>query len=162
MLFQKLAVTDCPLYLRLLAGPDTNVLSFVLKENETGDVEVGLGPFAGVQTQPSWHSGWVQVGTTLPAPHMWGHMAAGKRLEKIELGKCWAWVLCLIQDCQHPGVASQGLCLARPVERDFMCFISENSEWRETKKRLGFSPGCFAPGRPEAQQAPSLGSTGHG
>lgn len=87
VLFQKLAVTDCPLYLRLLAGPDTNVLSFVLKENETGDVEVRLGPFAGVQTQPSWHSGWVQVGITLLAPHMWGHMAAGKRLEeKVELG----------------------------------------------------------------------------
>lgn len=68
MLFQKLAVTDCPLYLRLLAGPDTNELSFVLKESETGDVEVGLGPFAGVQTQPSWHSGRGQVGITLPAP----------------------------------------------------------------------------------------------
>ena len=44
MLFQKLSITDCPLYLRLLAGPDTDVLSFVLKENETGEVEVGLGP----------------------------------------------------------------------------------------------------------------------
>lgn len=39
MLFQKLSVADCPLYLRLLAGPDTDVLSFVLKENETGEVE---------------------------------------------------------------------------------------------------------------------------
>lgn len=44
MLFQKLSIADCPLYLRLLAGPDTDVLSFVLKENETGEVEVGLGP----------------------------------------------------------------------------------------------------------------------
>lgn len=42
MLFQKLSVADCPLYLRLLAGPDTDVLSFVLKENETGEVEVSL------------------------------------------------------------------------------------------------------------------------
>ncbi|XP_004641196.1 ras association domain-containing protein 5 isoform X1 [Octodon degus] len=39
VLFQKLSVADCPLYLRLLAGPDTEVLSFVLKENDTGEVE---------------------------------------------------------------------------------------------------------------------------
>ncbi|CAK7307562.1 Ras association domain-containing protein 5 [Vulpes lagopus] len=39
VLFQKLSVADCPLYLRLLAGPDNDVLSFVLKENETGEVE---------------------------------------------------------------------------------------------------------------------------
>ncbi|POI23379.1 hypothetical protein CIB84_012873, partial [Bambusicola thoracicus] len=35
----KLPLTEFPLYLRLLAGPDTDVLSFVLKENETGEVE---------------------------------------------------------------------------------------------------------------------------
>lgn len=71
MLFQKLAVTDCPLYLRLLAGPDTNVLSFVLKENETGDVEVRLGPFAGVQTQPSGTVGGYRW--ALPSlPHICG------------------------------------------------------------------------------------------
>lgn len=40
VLFQKLPPTEYPLYLRLLAGPDTDVLSFVLKENETGEVEV--------------------------------------------------------------------------------------------------------------------------
>ncbi|KAG8518104.1 Ras association domain-containing protein 5 [Galemys pyrenaicus] len=39
VLFQKLSAADCPLYLRLLAGPDTDVLSFVLKENEMGEVE---------------------------------------------------------------------------------------------------------------------------
>ncbi|NXF87700.1 RASF5 protein, partial [Eubucco bourcierii] len=39
VLLQKLPLTEYPLYLRLLAGPDTNVLSFVLKENETGEVE---------------------------------------------------------------------------------------------------------------------------
>lgn len=39
VLFQKLSIADRPLYLRLLAGPDTDVLSFVLKENETGEVE---------------------------------------------------------------------------------------------------------------------------
>ncbi|XP_001920863.5 ras association domain-containing protein 5 isoform X1 [Danio rerio] len=38
-LFQKLPLSDCPLYLRLLAGPDLDNLSFVLKENETGEVE---------------------------------------------------------------------------------------------------------------------------
>lgn len=42
VLFQKLPLTEYPLYLRLLAGPDTDVLSFVLKENETGEVEVRL------------------------------------------------------------------------------------------------------------------------
>lgn len=40
VLVQKLPLTEYPLYLRLLAGPDTDVLSFVLKENETGEVEV--------------------------------------------------------------------------------------------------------------------------
>ncbi|XP_017596618.1 PREDICTED: ras association domain-containing protein 5 isoform X2 [Corvus brachyrhynchos] len=39
VLFQKLPLTEYPLYLRLLGGPDTDVLSFVLKENETGEVE---------------------------------------------------------------------------------------------------------------------------
>ncbi|XP_056413992.1 ras association domain-containing protein 5 isoform X2 [Hyla sarda] len=38
-LFQKLALTEHPLYLRLIAGPDTEKLSFILKENETGDVQ---------------------------------------------------------------------------------------------------------------------------
>ncbi|NXU77167.1 RASF5 protein, partial [Oreotrochilus melanogaster] len=39
VLLQKLLLSEYPLYLRLLAGPDTDVLSFVLKENETGEVE---------------------------------------------------------------------------------------------------------------------------
>ncbi|KFU89488.1 Ras association domain-containing protein 5, partial [Chaetura pelagica] len=39
VLLQKLPLTEYPLFLRLLAGPDTDVLSFVLKENETGEVE---------------------------------------------------------------------------------------------------------------------------
>ncbi|XP_066481515.1 ras association domain-containing protein 5 isoform X1 [Tiliqua scincoides] len=39
VLSQKLSLTEYPLYLRLLAGPDTDILSFVLKENETGEVE---------------------------------------------------------------------------------------------------------------------------
>lgn len=38
-LFQKLPLSERPLLLRLLAGPDTEQLSFVLKENETGEVE---------------------------------------------------------------------------------------------------------------------------
>ncbi|XP_022538440.2 ras association domain-containing protein 5 isoform X1 [Astyanax mexicanus] len=38
-LIQKLAGTEHPLFLRLLAGPDLENLSFVLKENETGEVE---------------------------------------------------------------------------------------------------------------------------
>ncbi|XP_067244334.1 ras association domain-containing protein 5 isoform X2 [Chanodichthys erythropterus] len=37
--FQKLPLSDCPLYLRLLAGPDLENLMFILKENETGEVE---------------------------------------------------------------------------------------------------------------------------
>ncbi|KAG8451380.1 hypothetical protein GDO86_003547 [Hymenochirus boettgeri] len=39
VLIQKLALTDHPLYLRLFAGPETDVLNFVLKENETGEVQ---------------------------------------------------------------------------------------------------------------------------
>nr|XP_033773812.1 ras association domain-containing protein 5 [Geotrypetes seraphini] len=39
VLLQKLPITDHPLHLRLLAGPDTDILTFVLKENETGEVE---------------------------------------------------------------------------------------------------------------------------
>ncbi|KAK3536836.1 hypothetical protein QTP86_027048 [Hemibagrus guttatus] len=38
-LFQKLPDTEHPLLLRLLAGPDLEKLSFVLKENETEEVE---------------------------------------------------------------------------------------------------------------------------
>ncbi|CAL8338560.1 unnamed protein product [Lota lota] len=38
-LFQKLPLCECPLLLRLQAGPDPKQLSFVLKENETGEVE---------------------------------------------------------------------------------------------------------------------------
>ncbi|KAK7880702.1 hypothetical protein WMY93_032652 [Mugilogobius chulae] len=38
-LFQKLPLWERPLLLRLIAGPDTDTLSFVLKENETGEVE---------------------------------------------------------------------------------------------------------------------------
>ncbi|KAM8915851.1 ras association domain-containing protein 5 isoform 2-T2 [Spinachia spinachia] len=38
-LFQKLPLCEHPLLLRLIAGPDPQHLSFVLKENETGEVE---------------------------------------------------------------------------------------------------------------------------
>ncbi|XP_034022806.1 ras association domain-containing protein 5 isoform X1 [Thalassophryne amazonica] len=38
-LFQKLPLSERPLLLRLIAGPDPDQLSFVLKENETGEVE---------------------------------------------------------------------------------------------------------------------------
>ncbi|XP_029908074.1 ras association domain-containing protein 5 isoform X4 [Myripristis murdjan] len=38
-LFQKLPLYERPLLLRLIAGPDPEQLSFVLKENETGEVE---------------------------------------------------------------------------------------------------------------------------
>lgn len=38
-LFQKLPLFERPLLLRLIAGPDPEQLSFVLKENETGEVE---------------------------------------------------------------------------------------------------------------------------
>lgn len=38
-LFQKLPLCERPLVLRLIAGPDPDQLSFVLKENETGEVE---------------------------------------------------------------------------------------------------------------------------
>ncbi|KAF3856102.1 hypothetical protein F7725_016825 [Dissostichus mawsoni] len=38
-LLQKLALCERPLLLRLITGPDPEQLSFVLKENETGEVE---------------------------------------------------------------------------------------------------------------------------
>ncbi|XP_028853350.1 ras association domain-containing protein 5 isoform X2 [Denticeps clupeoides] len=38
-LLQKLLITEHPLYLRLVMGPNPENLSFVLKENETGEVE---------------------------------------------------------------------------------------------------------------------------
>ncbi|XP_028301714.1 ras association domain-containing protein 5 isoform X3 [Gouania willdenowi] len=38
-LFQKLPLCERPLLLRLIAGPNADKLSFVLKENETGEVE---------------------------------------------------------------------------------------------------------------------------
>ncbi|XP_075997340.1 ras association domain-containing protein 5-like [Genypterus blacodes] len=38
-LFQKIPLCERPLFLRLIAGPDPEQLSFVLKENETAEVE---------------------------------------------------------------------------------------------------------------------------
>lgn len=37
---RKLSDDECPLPLRLRSGPSEKVLSFVLKENETGEVNV--------------------------------------------------------------------------------------------------------------------------
>lgn len=37
---KKIADDECPLFLRLCAGPNEKVLSLVLKENETGEVNV--------------------------------------------------------------------------------------------------------------------------
>lgn len=39
---RKLSDDERPLLLRLCAGPSEKVLSLVLKENETGDVNVGF------------------------------------------------------------------------------------------------------------------------
>lgn len=39
---KKLADDECPLFLRLCAGPNEKVLSLVLKENETGEVNVSI------------------------------------------------------------------------------------------------------------------------
>lgn len=39
---RKLSDDECPLYLRLCAGPSEKALSLVLKENETGDVNVSF------------------------------------------------------------------------------------------------------------------------
>lgn len=39
---RKLSHDECPLHLRLCAGPSEKALSLVLKENETGDVNVGF------------------------------------------------------------------------------------------------------------------------
>lgn len=39
---RKLSDSECPLRLRLASGPNEKVLSFVLKENETGEVNVSL------------------------------------------------------------------------------------------------------------------------
>lgn len=40
MYLRKLSDDERPLHLRLLAGPNEKVLSLVLKENETGEVNV--------------------------------------------------------------------------------------------------------------------------
>lgn len=37
---RKLCDEECPLFLRLCAGPSEKVMSLVLKENETGDINV--------------------------------------------------------------------------------------------------------------------------
>lgn len=39
---RKLSDEEQPLRLRLLAGPNEKTLSFVLKENETGEVNVSI------------------------------------------------------------------------------------------------------------------------
>lgn len=42
MCMRKLCDEERPLFLRLCAGPSEKVLSLVLKENETGEVNVGF------------------------------------------------------------------------------------------------------------------------
>lgn len=42
MYLRKLSDEEQPLRLRLLAGPSEKALSFVLKENETGEVNVSM------------------------------------------------------------------------------------------------------------------------
>ena len=91
VLFQKLSIADCPLYLRLLAGPDTDVLSFVLKENETGEVEVGLGTSA-CCADPA--HGACLAGWAWSSPPS----AAGGRPTAAELGRVWPKVSAC-QDC---------------------------------------------------------------
>jgi len=39
---RKLSDDECPLSLRLCAGPSEKVMSLVLKENETGEVNVSF------------------------------------------------------------------------------------------------------------------------
>lgn len=39
---RKMSDDECPLYLRLCAGPSEKILSLVLKENETGEVNVSF------------------------------------------------------------------------------------------------------------------------
>ena len=91
VLFQKLSIADCPLYLRLLAGPDTDVLSFVLKENETGEVEVGLGTSAccADPAHGACLAGWAR--SSPPS-------AAGGCPAAAELGRVWPKVSAC-QDC---------------------------------------------------------------
>lgn len=62
---RKLADDERPLRLRLLAGPSEKVLSFILKENETGEVNVSAGPGKGLS--PSLPGGR-QRGGDAPVP----------------------------------------------------------------------------------------------
>lgn len=48
MYLRKLGDDEQPLRLRLLAGPSEKVLSFILKENETGEVNVSAGTGRGL------------------------------------------------------------------------------------------------------------------
>uniref|UniRef100_A0A673T763 Inhibitor of nuclear factor kappa B kinase subunit epsilon n=1 Tax=Suricata suricatta TaxID=37032 RepID=A0A673T763_SURSU len=72
VLFQKLSIADCPLYLRLLAGPDSDVLSFVLKENETGEVEL---------READTRSPWQMNKQTEEGAGMWPRSRGGVRLK---------------------------------------------------------------------------------
>lgn len=60
-LFQKLPLCERPLLLRLIAGPDPQQLSFVLKENETGEVEVRKHTY-GTYTQTHMHACGIRTG----------------------------------------------------------------------------------------------------
>lgn len=51
---RKLRVDECPLYLRLCAGPSEKVMSLVLKENETGDINVRRHKFLSRVCIYSW------------------------------------------------------------------------------------------------------------
>lgn len=113
VLFQKLSIADRPLYLRLLAGPDTDVLSFVLKENETGEVEVGPGPWPVAQTQPSGHMWWV---AWAPSHYPAQVGACSRDLRK------WGWgepeAQHSRQHCKHPGGEQVGACVWQGLWKD--------------------------------------------
>lgn len=52
---RKLYDDERPLYLRLCAGPSEKVMSLVLKENETGDVNVRTHKVCSRDCTACWH-----------------------------------------------------------------------------------------------------------
>lgn len=65
-LFQKLPLCERPLLLRLIAGPDPELLTFVLKENETGEVEVRKHTYLHTLSHTGTHTCSIEANLSYP------------------------------------------------------------------------------------------------
>lgn len=122
---RKLSDDEQPLRLRLLAGPNEKALSFVLKENDSGEVNVS--------TQPSLVSWWSLA------------QASGLQLQEY-LEEEWGWrtslakpfqdYVSLVARVKASRLSCQGLGLA-PRSQEELFWCSALSHWGKSSGDAG-------------------------